>query len=78
MPASVSSSGERCACVIDAGCSIRVSVQPRLTARFATWSASMKRRPASVPPRMPNAIIAPKPFICFFATSWPGSLGSPG
>ncbi len=65
------------ACVIRAGCSMRLSTPPRLSASFqicvratrSTASCSSSRRNETIPPKFR---------ICRAATAWPGCEGRPG
>ena len=63
--------------VIDAGCEIRLSTPPRLSAKLITarWS-SIALAAAKLPISM--VIIEPKPEACRFWISWPGWSGRPG
>jgi hypothetical protein len=65
------------ACVISAGCEMRLSTPPRLSAREKMRTDSETIRAASREPRS-NVIIPPNPDICRLARAWWGCEGSPG
>src|SRR2546426_450664 len=63
--------------VIEAGCSIRDSTPPRLSAGTMT-SRRLSRSTIRDGSRASKLSMPPKRRICFFAMAWPGSSGRPG
>src|SRR5881296_2301216 len=63
--------------VIEAGCSIKDSTPPRLSAGTMT-SRRFSRSTTRDGSRTSKLSMPPKRRICFFAMAWPGSSGRPG
>ena len=63
---------------LEARCSIRLSVPPRLVALTKSFTREAARTAASRPPRTRKESIPPKPDICRFAIAWPGCDSRPG
>ena len=63
---------------MDAGCSMRVSASPKLTAKVHSFKLLRSFAPLARPPLTSKEIMAPGRDICFLATSWPGCSGKPG
>ena len=64
--------------VIEAGCSISVSMPPKDTAKTATLTRFMSAAPASKPPTSSKLMTAPGPLICSSARACWGCDGRPG
>ena len=77
IPSFARCSGGTEACVMVAGCEIKVSTPPRLSANEQSFTRPRKRFAFSNDPTS-NEIIAPNPDICFLAISCPGCVGNPG
>src|SRR5918994_1380848 len=65
------------ACVMRAGCSMRLSTPPRLSASFQIFVSATRRTASSSEPAR-KEIIPPKSLICRVAMSWPGWEARPG
>ena len=77
MPMAARRSGGTEACVIVAGCEIRLSTPPRLSASASRRTRLRKRRACSSDPSS-NDSIPPKPAICRAASACCGCEGRPG
>ncbi len=64
--------------VIEAGCWMRLSMPPRETARVESFTLFITVLPPSTPPSTSKHIMAPKPVICFLASSYCGCDLRPG
>src|SRR5262249_35835053 len=78
MPSCARTSAGTEPCVIRAGCSIRLSTPPRLSASANSRQRSRKRLASSTLPLRSAEIMPPKARICFLANACWEWLGSPG